>query len=359
MRASNSSRLGSLLLLVCVLALLACSAPAPSAPAARPTAGAVPAAPAASGEASPPPAKLTVGYAAITALYVPLWIAQEARLFDKYGLEIELVYLPGNTGPQSLVSGQVPVLAVSGFAVAPSMIEGAEMVMISSAVHRQTAQIYGSPGVESPQALRGKRLGITRPGTLTHFGAVLGLREWGLRPDQDVALVSLSESANILTALLGGAVDAGVLTDPNSFVAGAQGYPVLADLADFPREYISAGIAATTTFAQQNRPLLLRFLKGYLEGTRRYYDDKPFAMEMLRKYARIDDPDVLEKTYTLYAERYYVKVPIPTVRGMQNILEDYAEVNPRAREVDAARLVDASFVQELQREGFFRTLGLE
>ena len=63
--------------------------------------------------------------------------------------------------------------------------------------------------------------------------------------------------------------------------------------------------------------------------------------------------------YALYAEKYFVRVPLPTVRSMQNILDDYAAVNPRAREVDAARLVDASYVQDLQREGFFRSLGWE
>ena len=68
---------------------------------------------------------------------------------------------------------------------------------------------------------------------------------------------------------------------------------------------------------------------------------------------------MLEKTYTLYAEQYFVKVPLPSVQGIQNILDDYAQVNPRAREVDATRLVDPSLVATLQREGFYRALGLE
>jgi NitT/TauT family transport system substrate-binding protein len=306
-----------------------------------------------------PRTHLTIGYGAISGLYIPLWVAKEAGSFEKYGLEVELVHLPGNTGPQSLVSGQVPVVALSGFASVPSMVEGADLVMIAAMVQRLPAVVYGTPGVETPEALRGKRLGITRPGTLTHFAAMLALREWGFKPDQDVMLVNMNETDSILSGLLGGALDAGVLVEPTSFVAAKQGYPVLIDLAAYPREYIAAGFTTTTAYLQQQRPLLLSVLKAAAEGLKRFYEDKPFALEVTRQYARYDDPEVLERTYALYAERYFVKVPLPSVQGIQNILDDYAQVNPRAREVDAARLVDPSLVAALQREGFYRSLGLE
>jgi NitT/TauT family transport system substrate-binding protein len=342
--------------------LLACNAPAPAAgpagSAAPGAAGAAPAAPAAP-QRPAPLVSLTVGYGAVTAAYIPLWMAAEAKAFEKYGLEVELVPLPGNTGPQSLVAGQVPIVGLSGFASAPSMIEGADLLVLTTAVPRHTAQIYGVPGLDSPQALRGKRIGITRPGTLTYFGALVALREWGLRPDQDVALVSLNETTAILTGMLSGAADAGVLTDPHSFTAAKQGFPVLADLSEFSSEYISAGITTTSAYAQQHRPVLLNFLRGYMEGHKRYFDDRPFAIEVLRKYARMDDAEVLEQTYTLYAEKYFVRIPSPSVRGLQNILEDYAQVNPKAKEIDAARHVDGSFMEELRREGLFRSLGLE
>src|SRR5579884_2704038 len=336
------------------LVVAACGPSAPAAPTPQP----------AQAEPKPPPAaapriQLTIGYGAITGSYIPLWVAQEIGSFEKYGLEVELSYLPGNTGPQSLVSGQVPVVALSGFASVPSMVEGADLVMVAATVQRLPAVVYGTPGVETPEALRGKRLGITRPGTLTHFGALVALREWGLRPDQDVTLVSMSENPNILSGLVGGAIDAGVLTEPTGFNAAKLGYPVLMDLAAYPREYIAAGFTTTTAYLQQQRPVLLSILKAFAEGQKRFYEDKPFTLEVIRKYARYDDPEVLEKTYTLYAEQYFVKVPLPSVQGIQNILDDYAQVNPRAREVDATRLVDPSLVATLQREGFYRALGLE
>ncbi len=322
----------------------ASSAPSTSAGATGTQAGGASAAPTASASgtsaASAPaaPTALTVGYAAITAAYIPLWVALDMGAFEKYGLAVELVHLPGNTGPQSLIAGQIPLMTISGFATAPSQIESADLVFFTSAIHHQTATVYGAPGVDTPQAVRGKRLGVTRPGTLTYFAALLALREWGLRPDDDVALVNLNESADILKGLVSGAVDAGVLTDPNSFAAAKLGYPQLADLADLPTEYLHAGMATRGEYARENRPVLLSFLKAYLEGHKRYFDDA---------------------TYKLYAKKYFVRVPTPTVRGMQNILDDYAPINPKAKEIDATRLVDSSLMEQLQHEGFLRSIRLE
>ena len=365
MRGRNAVTGRALLAVSGLLLLARCASPGPPAEpsaAAKPAqsgAGSSPTQAAQSPGAPPPLTRVSAGYGALTALYIPLWIAGDEKLFEKYGLDVELLDLPGNTGPQSLVAGQVPIVALSGYAAVPSMVEGADLVMLTSNVQRQTAQVYSVPAVDSPQALRGKRLGITRPGTLTHFGGLLALREWGLKPDEDVSFVNMNESANILAGLVSGAVDAGVLTDPNTFRAAKEGFRLLADLADFPTEYLATGVTTTHAYARENRPVLLNFIRGFTEGLRRYYDDRALAEDVLRRYVRVDDPEVLAKTYTLYAEKYFVKLPLPNVQGMQNILDDYAVVNPRARELDASRLIDASFVQELQREGFFRSLGLE
>ena len=352
------------LLVGALLLLVACSGGGPAAPApagqhqrgsaVRPARPAPAVAPAAA-----PVVPMQVGYGAITASYIPLYVAAEMKAWEKYGLDVELVHLPGNTGPQSLLAGQVPLMALSGFASAPSMIEGADFVIFATMIPRHTARIYGVYGLDTPQALRGKRLGVTRLGTLTHFGALVALREWGLEPDKDVALVSLNESANILQGMISGAVDAGVLTDPNSFAAQKAGYPLLVDLVDWPVDSNSAGFTTTRAFLQQNRPQLVNFLRGYLEGEKRFFEDRAYSLDALRKYARIDDPEVLDSTYALYVEKYFVKVPVPTVAGLQNIFDDYGEVNPRAKGVDATPMVDPSLIQDLQREGFFRQLGLE
>src|SRR5207237_2201451 len=139
--------------------LVACGAGGATSSAPAPASGAAPgaAAPASAPAAPAPPAPRTalqVGYGSITASYIPLWVASDMKAWDKYGLDVELVHLPGNTGPQSLLAGQVPLMALSGFASAPSMIEGADFVIFAVMIPRHTARIYGAYGMDNPQALR-------------------------------------------------------------------------------------------------------------------------------------------------------------------------------------------------------------
>ena len=341
------------LLLTGALLLPGCGAPA------APQTSAPPAAqPPNDAARSVPLTPLRVGYSAASGTWAPLFVAAEAGLFEKYGLAIELVPLFGTQGPQAMVAGNVPLMALGGTSAAPSMVEGADLVMVLAAINRMTLQIYGVSTVESPQALKGKRLAITRPGTLTYFGGRLALRELGLKPDEDVAIVSLNDSAGVLAGVLGGAADAGVLTDPFTLLARKQGLHLLVDLAYSPTEYLVAGVTTTHAYVKNDRPTLLSFLKGWMEGTKRYWDDRELAIAALSKYTEIDDREVLAESYDLYAN-YFARDPTPGAQSMQNILTDYADANPKAREVDPARTVDPSLIEDLRREGFLRSLGLE
>jgi ABC-type nitrate/sulfonate/bicarbonate transport system substrate-binding protein len=174
-----------------------------------------------------------------------------------------------------------------------------------------------------------------------------------------VTIVNLNDYGGLLTGLLSGAADAGLLADPFTFQARKEGQRTIADLGDSPTEYLVAGVTTTHGFLRDQRPTVLAFGKGWAEGTKRYYDDPEFAIDVLRKSTQSDDRAVLEQTYALYAGKHIIKVPLPSIQGMQNVLNDYAETNPRAREVDAARAVEPSLVAELQAQGFYRALGLE
>jgi NitT/TauT family transport system substrate-binding protein len=337
---------------IAVLWLAACASPAPTA---RPPAGDVGAGGAPAAALKP----MKVGYSAPSGTWSPLYVAAESGAFARHGLAVEIVPLFGSSGPQAMVAGDVPLMALGGTSAAPAIIEGADLVMVLASSQRLPIQVVATSAIDTPQALRGKRLAITRPGTLTFFGSRLALREWGLKPDEDVTIVNLNDYAGILAGLLGGATDAGLLADPFTFQARKEGLRTIADLGDSPTEYLAAGATTTHGFLRDQRPTVLAFVKGWAEGTKRYFDDPEFAIDVLRKYTQIDDRAVLEQTYALYAGKHIIKVPLPSVQGMQNVLNDYAETNPRARDVDAARAVDPSLVAELQQQGFYRELGFE
>src|SRR3954453_4542503 len=126
-------------------------------------------------------------------------------------------------GPQALVAGEIPLMAIGGTVVAPPVSEGADLVQISSSIHRLPSQIWAVPEIGSLDALRGKRLAITRPGTRTDFSARLALRQAALKPAEVVLLATVIGVPHARAGLLARAPDAGVVADPYSVEASKQG----------------------------------------------------------------------------------------------------------------------------------------
>src|SRR3954468_7196061 len=209
MGTSSACRAGQLATVSGALLLASCSAAASPAPAVAPKPNAsLVAQPTAAATGTAPLTHLRVGYAAPSANFTPLYVAMEAGLFEKYGLAVEPILLTGTMGPQALVAGEIPLMAIGGTVVAPPVAEGADLVQISSSIHRLPSQIWAVPEIGSLEELRGKRLAITRPGTLTDFSARLALRQAGLKPAEDVILVTLNDVPSILTGLMADATDA-------------------------------------------------------------------------------------------------------------------------------------------------------
>jgi NitT/TauT family transport system substrate-binding protein len=97
-------------------------------------------------------------------------------------------------------------------------------------------------------------------------------------------------------------------------------------------------------------------LKAYVEGLRRFKTDKDYSLKVLAKYSRISDRDMLEETYRHYAIKVMPRVPYPTIKGIQLVLDEIAARNPKAREISPTSLVDLSFLKEIESSGFVQAL---
>lgn len=74
------------------------------------------------------------------------------------------------------------------------------------------------------------------------------------------------------------------------------------------------------------------------------------------KYLRASDPELLSETYEIYAQKYLMRVPLPTVEAIKPVLEELAPRNPKAKDQDPRKFFDDSFVRELQASGFIDSL---
>ncbi|MBI3076792.1 MAG: ABC transporter substrate-binding protein [Deltaproteobacteria bacterium] len=188
---------------------------------------------------------LTVTYAAISGSHAALWVTKEAGLFERHGLRVQLIYLGGGQATKVLLAGSSPIISISGPAPIAAAIQGADTVIVATVLNTFIFSIMARPELTRPEALRGRRVGISRFGAATDFALRYALRRWGLEPGRDVAILQVGGVPEILAALRQGAIDAGVLSSPSTRLARRAGFPELVDMGKLGIEYPGACIVTT------------------------------------------------------------------------------------------------------------------
>jgi NitT/TauT family transport system substrate-binding protein len=301
--------------------------------------------------------KLKVAYPTVVGAMSVLWETKEARLFDKQGLDVELIYIAGSSMVvQSMLAKEIPVSEIAIPAVVQANLAGADMVMLAGPNHKPGQKIMVKPEIKAVEALKGKKIGISRFGTSDDFLLRYALNQWNLRADRDVALIQLGGSPEILAGLSSGTVDAGLLSSPLHLRAVKLGFSLLADLSNSGIDYQGAGVVTTRSFVRENPDVVRRYIRAYVEGLHRLKTDKSFSLKVLAKYTRIAEPEALEETYQHYAIKVMPRVPYPTTKGIQTVLDEIGTRNAKTKTLTPSSLIDVSFLTELEQSGFIKSL---
>lgn len=299
--------------------------------------------------------RIRVGYPSPSASFYPLFATKEAGLLEKYGFETEMVYVQGVQLIQVHVSGQLDLSTVSSVVYLQASVEGADLVQVASSIDNQLMKLMVQPTIAGPADLKGKTLAVTRFGSLTDLLVRPALKNWGLEPQKDVKLIQIGRMPDIATAISQKIVDVGVISFPTSVQADKMGIKTLLDFAASGFDIPATTVVVSRKYGKANRDVVLRFLKAYIEGTRRLFADRELGIRALRKYGGISDRELLANTYDLLTSRYITKIPKVNTKGIENSLSLIAENNVKAKGRKADEFMDLSFMDELEKTGFIKS----
>lgn len=361
--------LGAATLAALAAALVAACAAAPP-PAASPADRSAPTAPASSaavaGNAAAPPTvptappaatHLKVAYAALSGSSWPVWIAKDEGLYAAQGLDVELEYVPSSTtAMQAMLGGDLPLAhALAAPTVIQVVLSGSDAVLIAATGNTVLFKLMVTPELHELADLRGKQLGVSRFGSSADTALRYALRQWGLRPGEDVALLQLGGIPEILAGMQGGSVQGGPLSSPTDLRALQAGYHELADLSTLGFEYPQTTTATTRAFLQTNGDTVRRYLRAVVEAIHFLKTEPVRSRQIFGKYTDTNDPVLLESSYQTYADK---TEPIPYIRpsAVQVALDEVAQTDPRARDLKPDDVADNRYVQELDSSGFIQRL---
>jgi NitT/TauT family transport system substrate-binding protein len=303
---------------------------------------------------------LTISYASVSGTRAPLWIAKDLGLYEKYGLDGNLVYIAsGVTSVNALLGGSVQVIAASGSSAVGAAANGAPVVIMAS-LGAIAYKLIANPSITSLQALKGKMIGSSRIGAGSDYALRRLLPKLGLQPGKDVQLIptGISESDRRIVIMLQGKIDATLATVDNILQLELQGQKVsvLADLLQEGVYTTGSDISTSRQLMKDKRRQLKGFLMAITEAIKIGRTNKDLAFRVYRKYMKVEDVRLLDSMYKNYLLGTIPQKPYPRAEALQNDIEDLSYTYPQLKGRRIEEFTDLSLVKELDTEGFFAKL---
>lgn len=304
--------------------------------------------------------RLAVSYASVTGSRAPLWIAKDLGLFEKYGIDVNLINISsGGTSIQALLGGDIQLVAASGTSAVATAAQGAPVVIIASS-GPIAYKLIAHPSITSIQGLKGKIIGSSRPGAGTDFALRQLLPKLGLTPGKDVTVLptGLSESDRRMMLILQGRIDAtiGLADNVLQLELKGQKLSVLADVLQTGVWTSGSDIATTRAFLKSQTRRAKAFLMAFSEAIWLAKTRRETAYGVFRKYMKTEDPRILEATYQTYILGTIPAKPYPREEAIQSDIDFLSITNPDLKKKKPADFIDIGLLNEMESEGFFARL---
>jgi NitT/TauT family transport system substrate-binding protein len=293
---------------------------------------------------------------------LPLLVAKDLGIFEKYGLDVDLVVIGGGSRlMQALIGRSLDSANVAAMAPIRANLSGANVVITGAFLNKNLYKFVTRKEIRKPSDLRGKKVGVVNFGGANEFSVLMALKSWGLPPDS-IKLVPAGDSMTRLVALeISGGLDGTVVPYSNAVIAAQRGLNILGDLGEIVKEFPDRTFIAERSFIETKRDNAKRFFQAVSEGIYRMKTQphlKERIIAITAKRLRLDAKSA-EEAYDGY-HNVFSFPPRVGRRGLQDVLEIIQREPGRTKvELDLDRFVDESVMDGLDKEGFFKRLEAE
>ena len=290
-----------------------------------------------------------------TSSNIPPWVAYDAGLFKRNGLDVEQIFASSSLMMPALINKEILLADANAFGLINVVLSGADLVMIAARSVKLEGVLFVTPATKKVGDLKGKSLGITRQGSLTDFEARTMLRAHGLEPARDVAMVQLVSSAAVRLALERGIIQGGILSGTEVFLALKSGLRKVEATADLGGvEFNRSAYLVRRSSLTQERHQLKNYLKSLIEAYDLAKKEPARAYKAMQRFTGITDTESLVLTYKACMEQFCQRVPYVSPKGMEFgakfLKETRPEVKARLETMDLDKLLDNSLLKEVQQE---------
>jgi ABC-type nitrate/sulfonate/bicarbonate transport system substrate-binding protein len=290
---------------------------------------------------------------------LPWFVAKDARIFEKHGLDVDPVFIGASSALfQAMLSGAADMAGSGGPAVVSNILKAGDIIQVTAMVPRFTQSVIVKPEIKRPEDMAGKKIGVSRLGTVTHFALQTALDGYSVK---GVTILQMGGQPEAAAGVLRGSVDGAVFSPPYNFQLKKQGYNEIVSPNDLQKltEFITNGIVARRSVVEKDRDSLIRVIKSTAEAIKLIQTDREFTKKVINKWMPMKDADLLEQVYRFSTENFAREgyVPEGALRGMIKQMVQSNLVDAKtAASTPLTAYYDNRYVDEVKRSGFFDQL---
>lgn len=304
--------------------------------------------------------KLAFPYGPFGLNSLPWVIAKETRIFEKNGLAVDMVYVGASAVIlQSMLSGSANVAGFGGPAVVTNVLRGGDIIQVAAMAPYFTQSLFVRPDIRDLRSLQGKKIGITRFGSVTDFALRTIIERHNLK---DINVLQMGGFSEAVAGLSRGAIDGAMFSPPHNFRMLKEGFRELVsqkDLRAMGSGFLTQGIVARKSYAASHRDVVVRLIKSTVEATKYAVANEEFTKRSIAKYLGISDGELLRQSY-LYVTETFAREPFVPESTMQAMVQRMVQVNmidaKSAQSTPTSAYFDNSYVAELKQTGFLDSI---
>jgi ABC-type nitrate/sulfonate/bicarbonate transport system substrate-binding protein len=289
--------------------------------------------------------RVRFAYPAKSLNFLPLTLGRDKGIYQGEGLDLQMVLVTSTIQVSALTTGDIDFSAAQSQVMAGAA-RGLPVKVVGFLTTKPSFWLITKPEIKSIAELRGKVIGITAIGSSTDTLARFLISKSGLTPDRDVALLGTGTTANILTALKGGSIDAGVLSPPFDAIAKQMGYRVLAYFGDYVEQSLS-GVGTSDKLIRDRPDLVRRTLRATIKSLRFIQERPADTVQFIAKEWNVAPP--------LADELYKSMLPAFSKdggmdeKGIRDGLRRETERMGLKEETPLSRVLDLRILKEVQK----------
>jgi NitT/TauT family transport system substrate-binding protein len=306
----------------------------------------------------PEKSDVVVTYAQTSGAFTPIWLAYEAGLFKKYGLNAKLQLLTPQVSAQAVIAEEADFYT-DGPDLINARLHGGRVKYFGGTMQQLVFQMWGAKELTSIEQLKDKSVAASTPRAALDTATREALKRHGLIPDKDVKILYVQTVPAILSAITGGRTAAGTLSAPNTLKAREAGLTLLSDIGRLNIPGLQVAYGATEKYLKTNPNTIFAFLKAMAEGVVLSRKDPVAAKKAIAKYAKIDDAPTLDGTYDAFSPYWAMSIAVrpEAIRAQFDYLDEKEFAN--AKNADPKEFIDNSFAEALEKSGFLKSIGMK